>query len=52
MSDYDVEEEYDNDYADNYFDNGEGDDADDLGGHAGEDVGMGNSSILLTFSVC
>ena len=35
-SDYDVDEEYDNasDYADNYFDNGEGDDVDDLGGRS------------------
>jgi DNA-directed RNA polymerase III subunit RPC7 len=38
-SDYDVEEEYDNDYAENYFDNGEGDDMDDLGGGGGEDGG-------------
>ncbi|KAF8549601.1 hypothetical protein OG21DRAFT_1488395 [Imleria badia] len=39
-SDYDVEEEYDNDYAENYFDNGEGDDLDDLGaGGAGDDGG-------------
>ncbi|OSD05214.1 hypothetical protein PYCCODRAFT_1406686 [Trametes coccinea BRFM310] len=37
--DYDVEEEYDNDYAENYFDNGEGDDMDDLGG--GGDEGGG-----------
>ena len=32
--DYDVDEEYDNDYADNYFANGEGDDVDDLGGRS------------------
>lgn len=40
-SDYDVEEEYDNDYADNYFDNGEGDDIDDIGGGGGGDDGGG-----------
>ncbi|KAJ3518918.1 hypothetical protein NM688_g9375 [Phlebia brevispora] len=39
--DYDVEEEYDNDYADNYFDNGEGDDNDDLGGGGGDEGGGG-----------
>ena len=38
-SDYDVEEEYDNDYAENYFDNGENDDLDDLGGGGGDDAG-------------
>lgn len=38
-SDYDVDEEYDNDYAENYFDNGEGDDADDLGDGGGGDGG-------------
>jgi DNA-directed RNA polymerase III subunit RPC7 len=37
-SDYDVDEEYDNDYAENYFDNGENDDMDDLGG-GGDDGG-------------
>jgi len=40
-SDYDVEEEYDNDYAEDYFDNGEGDDMDDLGGGGGDDGGGG-----------
>jgi hypothetical protein len=35
QEDYDVDEEYDNDYAENYFDGGEGDDGDDLGGGAG-----------------
>ncbi|KAI0090445.1 DNA-directed RNA polymerase III, subunit Rpc31 [Irpex rosettiformis] len=40
-SDYDVEEEYDNDYAENYFDNGEADDNDDLGGGGGGDGGGG-----------
>ncbi|PPQ81708.1 hypothetical protein CVT25_013438 [Psilocybe cyanescens] len=40
-SDYDVDEEYDNDYAENYFDNGEGDDMDDLGGGGGGDDGGG-----------
>jgi len=34
-----VDEEYDNDYAENYFDNGEGDDVDDLGGGGGDDGG-------------
>jgi len=37
--DYDVDEEDDNDYAENYFDNGEADDLDDL--VTGEDVGGG-----------
>jgi DNA-directed RNA polymerase III subunit RPC7 len=40
-SDYDVEEEYDNDYVENYFDNGENDDFDDLGGGGGGDDGGG-----------
>ncbi|KAH0581362.1 hypothetical protein H2248_012453 [Termitomyces sp. 'cryptogamus'] len=40
--DYDVDEEYDNDYAENYFDNGEGDDMDDLGGGGGGDDGGGD----------
>ncbi|KAG5642272.1 hypothetical protein DXG03_003321 [Asterophora parasitica] len=40
-SDYDVDEEYDNDYAENYFDNGENDDMDDLGGGGGGDDGGG-----------
>ncbi|KAJ7598815.1 DNA-directed RNA polymerase III, subunit Rpc31 [Mycena floridula] len=41
-SDYDVDEEYDNDYAGNYFENGEGDDMDDLGdGGGGGDEGGG-----------
>lgn len=46
-SDYDVDEEYDNDYAENYFDNGEADDMDDLGagGGAGED---GGGTVILT----
>jgi DNA-directed RNA polymerase III subunit RPC7 len=36
-----VDEEFDNDYAENYFDNGEGDDMDDLGdgGGGGGDMG-------------
>lgn len=38
--DYDVDEEYDNDYAENYFDNGEGED-DDLAGAGGGDEGGG-----------
>jgi len=41
--DYDVEEEYDNDYADDYFDNGEGDDLDDLGGGGGGDPAGGGA---------
>ncbi|KAF8137411.1 DNA-directed RNA polymerase III subunit Rpc31-domain-containing protein [Boletus edulis] len=48
-SDYDVEEEYDNDYAENYFDNGEGDDLDDLGGGVGGDDG-GGGEIFDFFS--
>ena len=40
-SDYDVDEEYDNDYADHYFDNGEAEDNDDLGGGGGGDEGGG-----------
>ncbi|KAG6918375.1 hypothetical protein DXG01_015027 [Tephrocybe rancida] len=40
-SDYDVDEEYDNDYAENYFDNGENDDMDDLGGGGGDEGGGG-----------
>ncbi|KAI0762506.1 DNA-directed RNA polymerase III, subunit Rpc31 [Fomes fomentarius] len=39
--DYDVDEEYDNDYAENYFDNGEGDDNEDLGGAGGDEGGGG-----------
>ncbi|ESK86394.1 hypothetical protein Moror_4987 [Moniliophthora roreri MCA 2997] len=41
VSDYDAEEEYDNDYAFNYFDNGEGDDMDNLGDGGGGDEGGG-----------
>ena len=48
-SDYDVEEEYDNDYAENYFDNGEGDDLDDIGGGGGDEGGGGE--IRYFFSV-
>lgn len=44
--DYDVDEEYDNDYAENYFDNGEGDDFDDLGG-GDEGGGEFFSTVLL-----
>lgn len=46
-SDYDVDEEYDNDYAENYFDNGEGDDMDDLGGGGGGDDGGGGGNCLF-----
>ncbi|KAF9269629.1 hypothetical protein L218DRAFT_890317 [Marasmius fiardii PR-910] len=42
LSDYDAEEEYDNDYAYNYFDNGEGDDMDNLGDAGGGDEGGGD----------
>ncbi|TFY80077.1 hypothetical protein EWM64_g3928 [Hericium alpestre] len=39
--DYDVEEEYDNDYAENYFDPGEEENLDDLEGGGGDvDVGL------------
>ena len=41
--DYDVDEEDDNDYAENYFDNGEADDLDDL--VAGDDVGGGGGTF-------
>lgn len=34
-----MDEEYDNDYAENYFDNGEGEDMDELGGGGGDDGG-------------
>ena len=44
-SDYDVDEEYDNDYAENYFDNGEEDDLDDLGGGGGGDDGGGKGIL-------
>ncbi|KAF8842956.1 hypothetical protein BDN67DRAFT_898217 [Paxillus ammoniavirescens] len=50
-SDYDVEEEYDNDYAENYFDNGEGDDPDDLGGGGGGDDGGGEMRMPLPLLV-
>lgn len=48
-SDYDVDEEYDNDYAENYFDNGEGDDNDDLGGGGGDDGGGGEFVYFKSF---
>ena len=51
-SDYDVEEEYDNDYAENYFDNGEGDDVDDLGGGGGDDGGGGMLIATLALFFC
>lgn len=50
-SDYDVDEEYDNDYAENYFDNGEGDDFEDLGGGGGDDGGGGGILFKILFSV-
>jgi len=46
--DYDVDEEFDNDYAENYFDNGEGDDMDDLGDGGG---GGGDMGDLLHFTI-
>lgn len=46
-SDYDVDEEYDNDYAENYFDNGEAEDNDDLGGGGGGDEGGGGKFLFL-----
>jgi hypothetical protein len=47
--DYDVDEEFDNDYAGDYFDNGEGDDMDDLGdgGGGGGDMGKGPSHFTI-----
>ena len=48
-SDYDVDEEYDNDYAENYFDNGEGDDMDDLGDGVGGNGG-GESFFPILFT--
>ena len=45
-----MDEEYDNDYAENYFDNGEGDDMDDLGGGGGEDAGGGMFYCCCCFS--
>lgn len=41
-----MDEEYDNDYAENYFDNGEGDDNDDLGGGGAGDDGGGTCTFL------
>ena len=47
--DYDVEEEYDNDYAENYFDNGEGDDVDGLGDGGGDEAfGSGGGGTYLS----
>ena len=43
-----MDEEYDNDYAENYFDNGEGDDMDDLGGGGGEDAGAVSPAWIAT----
>lgn len=43
-----MDEEYDNDYAENYFDNGEGDDNDELGGGGGGDEG-GGMGLLFPF---
>ncbi|KAK7044571.1 DNA-directed RNA polymerase III, subunit Rpc31 [Favolaschia claudopus] len=47
QSDYDVDEEDDNDYANNYFNNGEGEDNDDLGEGGGGDDGGGLCLFLL-----
>lgn len=50
VEDYDVDEEYDNDYAENYFDNGENDDFDNLGdGGGGDEGGGGEYSPLECF---
>jgi DNA-directed RNA polymerase III subunit RPC7 len=49
-SDYDVDEEYDNDYAENYFDNGEGDDNDMVGFGGGGDEGGGGGKSLACLS--
>jgi len=49
VEDYDVDEEYDNDYAENYFDNGENDDFDNLGDGGGGDEGGGEYSLLKCF---
>jgi len=43
-----VDEEYDNDYAENYFDNGEGDDMDELGG-GGDD---GGGKLIVNSNSC
>ena len=43
-----MDEEFDNDYAENYFDNGEGDDMDDLGDGGG---GGGEGNELSHFTV-
>lgn len=45
-----MDEEYDNDYAGNYFDNGEGDDMDDLGDGGGGDGG--GVYALVTYVSC
>lgn len=42
-----MDEEFDNDYAENYFDNGEGDDMDDLGDGGGGAGDMGNEFSRL-----
>lgn len=42
-----MDEEYDNDYAENYFDNGENDDMDDLGGGGGGDDGAGTFNLFI-----
>jgi len=46
-----VDEEFDNDYAENYFDNGEGDDLDDLG-DGGGGGGEGNEISHFTVPDC
>ncbi|KAM6503432.1 DNA-directed RNA polymerase III subunit Rpc31 domain containing protein [Amanita muscaria] len=52
QSDYDVDEEYDNDYAENYFDNGEGDDMDNLGDAGlGDDGGGGGKKHRLVLLI-
>ena len=44
-----MDEEYDNDYAENYFDNGEGDDMDEFGGGGGDD---GGGKLTLKSNSC
>lgn len=46
-----MDEEFDNDYAENYFDNGEGDDLDDLG-DGGGGGGEGNEISHFTVPDC
>lgn len=47
-----MDEEYDNDYAENYFDNGEADDMDGLGDGGGGDDGGGGGKNISTPPFC